>query len=128
MPSSEPSMRAVSVWVALGGRAVEGEVGGERLAGHVVGVLAHRVDQRVVAAQREVDAVLDLQAGALARVLDRVHDLARGALAQQLVVEVELQRDRVVGLALELVALARKHHQREIVGAEALLLRRRRRS
>ena len=47
-----------------------------------------------------------------------MHDLARGALAQQLIVEVELQRDRVVGLALELVALARQHHERQVVGAE----------
>ena len=50
-------------------------------------VVARGGEQLLVAAERQLDPVLDLQPGALARVLDRVHDLARQALAPQLVVE-----------------------------------------
>ena len=60
--------------------------------------------------------------GGLARVLDRVHDLARQALAAQLLVELELQRDGVRALALELVALERLHREHQVVGAELVVV------
>ena len=67
-------------------------------------------------------AWLDAQAGRLAGVLDGVDDLAREHLRDQLVVELELQRDRVRALALELVAVERAHGQREVVRAELVLV------
>src|ERR671917_373609 len=79
-------------------RAVEGDLGGERLAGEVVLERARRLEQLAVAAEREGDPVLDLQAGALAGVLHGMDDLAREALAAQLVVELELERHRVRAL------------------------------
>src|SRR4051812_28862766 len=79
----------------------------ERLAGDVGLVLAGGFEQVAVAAERELDPVLDLEARALAGVLDRVDDLAGEALAAQRVVELELQGDGVRALALELVALER---------------------
>ena len=75
-----------------------------------------------VAAELQPDPVLDLQPGALARVLDRVHDLAREPLAAQLVVELEVERDGVRALALELVALERLQRQRQVVGAELVVV------
>ena len=58
----------------------------------------------------------------LARVLHGVDDLAREALAAQLVVEVQVERDGVRALALELVALERLHRELEVVGAERVVL------
>ena len=65
------------------------------LARDVVLVLARGGEQLVVAAEAQLDPVLDLEAGGLARVLHRVDDLAREPLAAQLVVELELERHRV---------------------------------
>ena len=58
-------------------------------------MLARGGEQLVVAAQPQLDPVLDLEARGLARVLDRVDDLAREPLAAERVVELELERDRV---------------------------------
>src|ERR1700722_3786971 len=55
---------------------------GQRLAADISLVLACGLHQCRVAAQRQLDAVLDLQPCALAGVLDGVHDLARATLAQ----------------------------------------------
>ena len=57
--------------------------------------------------RRQLDPVGDLEAGLFARVLDGVDDLAGEALAAQLLVELELERDGVAGLGLDLVALER---------------------
>ena len=67
----------------------------ERLAADVALVLARGGEQFRVAAEAQLDAVLDLEARVLARVLHRVDDLARQPLAAQLVVELELERHRV---------------------------------
>ena len=75
--------------------AVERHAHGERLLREVVLVVARGGEQLLVAAERQLDPVLDLQPGALARVLHRVDDLAREPLAAQLVVELEVERDGV---------------------------------
>ena len=67
----------------------------QHLALDVVRVVAGGRQQLVVAAQPQLDPVLDLEAGRLALVLDRVDDLAGERLAAQLVVELELERHRV---------------------------------
>ena len=85
-------------------------------------MLARGLDQVAVAAEQELDPVLDLEAGGLARVLDRVDDLARQALAAQLVVELELERHRVRALALELVALERAHREHQVVVGELVVV------
>ena len=108
-----------SVAIAVG---VERDADRERLLREVVLVLAGGGEQLGVAAERELDPVLDLEAAGLARVLDRVHDLAREALAPQLVVELELERHRVRALALELVALERLHGEQQVVGAELVIV------
>ena len=86
---------------------VEGDRGGEHLAGDVGLVLAGGVEQLGVAAEGQLDPVGDLQAGLFAGVLDGVDDLAGEALAAKLVVELELQGDGMAGLRLDLVALER---------------------
>ena len=63
----------------------------------------------------------DLEPARLARVLHRAHDLAREHLAAQLVVEREVERDRVRRLALDLVALERLEAQLQVVGVELVL-------
>ena len=78
-------------------------------------------EQRLVAVERELDAVRDVEPGVLARGLDRVDDLAREPLAAQLVVELELERDGVRAGALDLVALERLHHELEVVRPELVL-------
>ena len=85
-------------------------------------MLAGGVEQVRVAAEGQLDAVGDLQAGLFAGVLDGVDDLAGEALAAQLVVELELQGDRVAGLGLDLVALERLQGEGELVGAEGVLV------
>ena len=104
-PALSPSIRAVSVWAPSGRAPLRSRLRRERLAGDVVGVLAHGLEQAVVAEQRQLDPVLDLRARRpCGRSGPRARPRARRPSRQQLVVEVELQRDRVVGLALELVA------------------------
>ncbi len=49
-------------------------------------------------------------------------DLAGEALAEQLVVELELERDGVPGFGLDLVALERLQGQGQLVGAEGVLV------
>ena len=102
--------------------AVVGDRGGEDLAGEVGLVGAGGLEQLGVAAEGEVDAVGDLQAGVFAGVLDGVDDLAGEALAAQLVVELELQGDGVAGLGLDLVALERLQGEGELVGAERVVV------
>jgi hypothetical protein len=51
-----------------------------------------------------------------------VHDLAREPLAPQLVVELQVERHRVRALALELVALERLQREREVLGAELVVV------
>ena len=60
--------------------------------------------------------------GRFAGVLDGVDDLAGEALAAQLVVELELQGDRVAGLGLDLVALERLQGEGDLVGAEGVVV------
>ena len=79
-------------------------------------------EQLLVAAEHERDPVLHVEARGLARVLHGVHDLAREPLAAQLVVELELERHGVRALALELVARERLHGQRQVVGAELVVV------
>ena len=85
-------------------------------------MVARGGEQLLVAAERSSIRSSTCRPGALARVLDRVDDLARQALAPQLVVELELERDRVRALALELVALERLHRERQVVGAELVVV------
>ena len=85
-------------------------------------MLAHSLEQVDVAGQRQLDSVLDLKAGALAGILHGVNDLARDALAAKLVVELQLEGDRVIGLAFELIPPAREHHEREILRIQALFV------
>src|SRR3712207_8894444 len=54
---------------------------------------ADGIEQLGVAAQGELDAVLDGEARPLARRLDGVHDFAGEALAAQLVVELEVRSE-----------------------------------
>ena len=108
---------------AVGG--VVGDGGGEDLAGDVGLVLAGGGEQLLVAAEGELDAVGDLEAGRFAGVLDGVDDLAGEALAAQLVVELELQGDGVAGLGLDLVALERLQGEGDLVGRRACARRRR---
>ena len=115
--SSRPSIVAR----LAGAVAVVEHLHRERLAGDVLLVRARRVEQLVVAAERQRDAVLDREARGLARVLDRVDDLAREALAPQLVVERQVERHRVRALALELVALERRECEQQVVGAQLVL-------
>ena len=79
-------------------------------------------DQLVVASQRQLDAVGDVEAGGFAGVLDGVDDLAGEALAAQLVVELELQGDGVAGLRLDLVALQRLQGEGDLVGADRVIV------
>ena len=65
-----------------------------------------RRQQLVVAVERQLDAVGDLQPGLAPSALHRVDDLARETLAPQVVIQRQLQRDRMRALALELVALS----------------------
>ena len=60
-----------------------------------------------------------------ARALHRADDLARPALDAQLVVDLELERDRVRALALDLVALERLHRDQQVVGVELVVVARR---
>ena len=113
---------SISARAAPAVRAVVDDRGGERLAGHVVLVGARGGEQLLVAAERQRDPVLDLQAGVLARGLDGVHDLAGEPLAAQLVVELEVERHGVRARALDLVALERLQHHLDVVGAERVLL------
>ena len=83
-------------------------------------------EQLLVAAERQLDPVGDLQAGLFAGVLDGVDDLAGEALAAQLVVELELQGDGVAGLGLDLVALQRLQGEGDLVGRRGCARRRRR--
>ena len=88
-------------------------------------MLAGGGEQLGVAAEGERDPVGDLEAGLLAGVLDGVDDLAGEALAAQLVVELELERDGVARLRLDLVALERLQGEGDVVGAEGVVGRRR---
>jgi hypothetical protein len=121
-PQRDPELGAVDAGrlgvPALGLGPVERHAGREGLAGDVVGVLTHGRQQRVVAEQGQLDAVLHLQSRALAGDLDSVHDLACCALPQQLLVQVRPQCHRVVGLALEVVPTARQHHERQVLRAQ----------
>ena len=81
----------------------------QRLAGDVLLVCLGRVDQRLVAVQRERDPVGDVEAGLLPCELHGADDVAREPLAPQVVVQLELDRDGVRALALDLVALERPH-------------------
>ncbi len=64
-----------------------------------------RVEQLGSAVQRQLDPVLDLEAGRLACVLDGVDDLAGAALGAQVLVHLEVEGDGVRALALDAVAL-----------------------
>ena len=75
--------------------ALVGDRRRERLAGDVALVRAGGVEQLRVAAERQRDAVLDGEAGALARVLHGVDDLASQTAAAQLVVERQVERHGV---------------------------------
>src|SRR5256885_1422213 len=75
----------------------------------------------LVARQPERDPVRHVEPGVLARALDRVDDLAREPLADQVLVERELQRNRVRALALELVAVERLHREQQVLRREAML-------
>ena len=79
-------------------------------------------EQLLVAAEGEGDAVGDVEAGLFAGDLDGVDDLAGEALLAQLVVELELEGDRVAGLGLDLVAVERLQGEGDLVGAERVLV------
>src|SRR4051812_10870271 len=103
-------------------RAGVRDPGGERLAREVRLMRAGGGEQLRVAVERERDAILDREAGRLARVLHRVDDLAREPLAAQVVVEGELECDRMRALALELIALERRHRELEVLRGELVVV------
>ena len=90
-----------------------------------------RLDVRLVAVEdggelvgqveRQVDRVLDAQAGVLARELHGVHELAHEALLAQGVVERGLERDDAAAVALDLVALGRAGLDEEVLLGETEL-------
>ena len=102
--------------------AVVGDPGRQYLAGQVGLVGAGGLEQVRVAAEGELDPVGDLQPRLFAGVLDGVDDLAGEALAAQLVVELQLQGDRVAGLGLDLVALERLQGEGDLVRPEGVVV------
>ena len=122
-PSMSVVLGVVQLGSGVGGRA-ELQLDGQRLAGEIVAMRLRGVDQRGIARERQLDAVLDLQAGALARVLHRVHDLAGAALTAQVLVDRQIQRDRVRSLALDAVAVGRAHRQDHVPARACARVRR----
>ena len=84
-------------------------------------MLASDRQERLVAAERQRDPVLDGEAGVAPRDLHGVHDLARLALAPQRLVERQVQRDRMAALALDAVALEREHRDQEVLGRQLVV-------
>src|SRR5947208_3033062 len=68
------------------------------------------------------DRVLHFKPGLLASRLDRVDRLAREPLAAQVVVQLQIQRDRVHSRALEPVALERLEDELQIVARKWMVL------
>ncbi len=74
-----------------------------------------------VAVERQLDAVLDREARVAPSVLHRVHDVARAPLRAQLVVDREVERDRVRAFALDAEALGRAHDQLHVLGVQRVI-------
>src|SRR5918992_4166993 len=102
--------------------SVVGHRGGKRLASDVGLVGARGGEQLLVATQRQLDAVLDVQPGVLARRLHGVHDLPGETLTSKLLVELEVERHGVSARALDLVAVERLEHDLDVIRADLVLL------